>query len=104
MARKYRITEEQYNQALAEGLTLNADPSSTGGDVNKAIQDTQQNAQKQGVDLSKTTISIPGNTGTGAASESRILSVKQIREAKLRRLKEGSKVYTARDFIKMLKK
>lgn len=104
MGRKFRITEDQYNYALQEGLTLNADPSTTGGDVNKAIQDTQQSAQKQGVDLSKTTISIPGNTGTGSANESKIITMRELKENKLREIKKGSKVYTAKEFMKMLKK
>ena len=48
MARKFVISEEQYNMALKEGVTLNADVAAAGGDVKRAVDTTKQEALKNG--------------------------------------------------------
>ena len=99
MARRFKITEEQYRKALDEGITLQADPSTTGGDEIRAIQNTRKKAQDANVDLSKATIQIPGK-----ANESRIVSKSALKENRMSELKRNSKVYSVSDFISKLNK
>ena len=42
MARKVIITEEQYNMALGEGITLTADVAAAGGNVQRAVRTTER--------------------------------------------------------------
>ena len=97
MAKKFKITEEQYNMLMNEELHLKADPTTTGGNVNAAVQKTKQEAQKNNVNLDNATIEIP------ATSESKIITVKELRENRLKVLKENSQYFTLNDFIKKLK-
>ena len=46
MARKFVISEEQYNMALKEGVTLNADVTAAGGDVKRAVDTAKQETIK----------------------------------------------------------
>ena len=96
MARKFKITEEQYNTALSEGITLTADLAAAGGDANKAIENTKQQAQKDGVDISNATIQVPANEG-------RLITKKQITESRLKKLKENSDLYSVRNFMRNIK-
>ena len=74
MGKKFKITEEQYNKCLAEDITLNADVDAAGGDVKKAIDTTKQEAQKNGVDMTKATIQVPGKS----VAEGRIITKKEL--------------------------
>ena len=56
MGKKFKITEEQYNKLVAEDITLNADVAAANGDIKKAVETTKQEAQKNGIDINKTTI------------------------------------------------
>ena len=93
MARKIKITNEQYNNAISEGITLSADVEAAGGDVNKAVETTKQEARASGVDISKAKIEIPAN-------ENKLITKKQIIESRLKYLKENSTLYTIKDFLK----
>lgn len=97
MKRQFRITEKQYKHLMKEGVTLNADVAAAGGDINKAVDTTRQEAQKNGVDLTKATIQIPG---AAANNESKVISMQTIRENRLKALKKHSKLYNFSDFIK----
>ena len=96
MGRKFKITEEQYNKCLAEGITLNADVDAAGGDIKKAVDNTKQEAQKNGIDLNKATIQIPGNE----TNESKLITKQTLIENRLKVLKEHSTLYRFEDFIK----
>lgn len=99
MIRKLKITEEQYNHALKEGVTLTADLDAANGDVKKAVEQTKQTAQKSGVDLKKATIQMPADT-----SEGKLITKKQLTENRLKALKECSMLYHFDEFIKQIKK
>lgn len=96
MGKKFKITEEQYNKCLAENITLNADVDAAGGDVKKAVDTTKQEAQKNGVDLNKATIQIPGKS----IGEGRIITKKKLMENRLKVLKRNSTLFNVSDFIK----
>lgn len=96
--RKIKITEEQRQYALKEGITLNADVDAAGGDVKKAVDTTKQQAQKSGVDIKKATIQIP------PSNEGRIITKKQIIENRLKKLKQNSEYYQVSEFMKRLGK
>ena len=49
MGRKIRITEEQYNMALKEGVTINADLGAANNDPKKAYDAAKTEADKQGL-------------------------------------------------------
>ena len=90
----FRITEEQYNAALKENITLTADVAAAGGDVNRAVQTAKDNAKKAGVDLKQAKIEMP------AVSESILLTKQELDTHKLRKLKESSEVFSVKDFFK----
>ena len=58
MAKKFIISEEQYNMALKEGVVLNADVAAAGGDVKRAVDTTKKEAMSNGVKMDDATISI----------------------------------------------
>ena len=99
MAKKVKITEEQRNMLIKEGLTLNADVSAAGGDVKKAIDTTKQQAKKNGVNLNNASIEISGSSLQNE-DKNRIITKKQLMENKLRYLKEHcSTLYNLKDFV-----
>lgn len=95
MGKKIKITEEQYNKLIDEEITLNADVSAANGNVAQAIDKTRKEAQEGGVDLSKAKIQVPGNP-----NESKIISMKQLVENRIKVLKQNSTLYSIKDFIK----
>lgn len=97
MSKRCRITEEQYNSLVKEGVTLTADVAATNGDVNRAIDNTRKEAQKNGVDLNKANIQLPANAGM---AEGRLITKQTLIENRLKVLKEHSKLYSLNDFIK----
>ena len=98
MARKFVISEEQYNMALKEGVTLNADVVAAGGDVKRAVDTAKQEAMKNGVKMDDATISIKATD----TNESVFIKKSELQESRLKALKRNSEVYTVRDFMKKL--
>ena len=98
MARKFVISEEQYNMALKEGVTLNADVAAAGGDVKRAVDTTKQEALKNGVKMDDATISIKA----ADTNESIFVKKSKLQESRLKALKRNSEIYTVRDFMKKL--
>ena len=98
MARKFVISEEQYNMALKEGVTLNADVAAAGGDVKRAVDATKQEALKNGVKMDDATIAIKA----AETNESVFIKKSELQESRLKALKRNSEVYTVRDFMKKL--
>ncbi len=95
--RKFKITEEQYNMAVTEGLTLQADVQAANGDVKKAIETTKQQALKNGVKLDNAVIQINANEG-------KLISIGDIKTRYVNECKEKhSEVMTVEDFIKRYK-
>lgn len=100
MGRNLVISEEQFNMALKEGITLNADVAAAGGDVKKAIDTAKQEGKKNGVDMNNATIEIKAND----ANESVFVKKTQLIESRLEALKKNSDVYTVKDFMKYIGK
>ena len=98
MARKFVISEEQYNMALKEGVTLNADVAAAGGDVKRAVDTTKQEALKNGVKMDDATILIKA----AETNESFFVKKSKLQESRLKALKRNSEIYTVRDFMKKL--
>ena len=98
MKRIFKISEEQREYALSEGVVINADVNATGGDVKKAVDIAKQQAQKSGVDLKKATIQIP------PTNEGRIITKKQMRENYIKKLKGNSDFFALNEFLKRISK
>lgn len=98
MGKRFKISKEQYEHALSEGITLNADVDACNGDVNQAVQKTKQNAKESGVDLSQATINVPAQS----SNESKLITKKQLQENRLKVLKSNSKLFSVRDFVKKI--
>ena len=98
MARKFVISEEQYNMALKEGVTLNADVAAAGGDVKRAVDATKQEALKNGVKMDDATIAIKA----AETNESVFIKKSELQESRLKALKRNSEVYTVKDFMQKL--
>lgn len=94
---RYKITEEQYNLALSEGISLKADVAAANGDVKKAVETSKQEAMKNGVNLDNATIEIDAKD----TNESRLVSIGDIiREYKLEKRNKNSIVMPIQEFIK----
>lgn len=93
MGKRFKLTEEQYNILKENGVTLTADLNATNGNVEQAVANTKKNASDNGINPNKVNIQIP-------ASESKIITKKTIYENRLKSLKETSKIYTIKDFMK----
>jgi hypothetical protein len=98
MARKFVISEEQYNMALKEGVTLNADVAAAGGDVKRAVDTTKKEALKNGIKMDDATISIKA----AETNEGILVKKSKLQESRLKALKRNSEIYTVRDFMKKL--
>jgi hypothetical protein len=91
--KNFKITEEQYNMAVTEGLTLQADVQAANGDVKKAVDTTKQQAIKNGVKLDNAVIQINAN-------ESKKLSIRDIKTHYIMECKKKhSKLMKVEDFI-----
>lgn len=97
MGRKICITEEQYNMALREGVTINADLNSANNDPKKAFDNAKREAEKHGIRGKY-------NIQFSDIGENKFLKKSQLEENRLKNLKKNSDVYTLKDFMKMLKK
>ena len=128
MARKIRITEEQYKNVLKEGVLPNSNQTFTvqantqNGTVSKeeAVTGTKEainntvgaNAGKRFqvvADNSNNTQIVsknetPNTNDTTTVTENKIITKKQLQENRLKVLKKNSVVYTVKDFIKGLNK
>lgn len=100
MGKKVVISQKQYQKALAEGITVNADVSATNGDERKAIETARQQAKNSGVNMDDVTIQVPGR----GYNESRIIRKSEIEEARLKRFQANTKLYTVSDFMASLKR
>ena len=98
MARKFVISEEQYNMALKEGVTLNADVAAAGGDIKRAVDTAKQEAMKNGVKMDDATLSIKATD----TNESVFIKKSELQESRLKALKRNSEVYTVKDFMQNL--
>ena len=98
MARKFVISEDQYNMALKEGVTLNADVAAAGGDVKRAVDTTKKEALKNGIKMDDATISIKA----AETNEGILVKKSKLQESRLKALKRNSEIYTVRDFMRKL--
>lgn len=94
--KKVKITEEQRQFALKEGLTVTT--TADNGDVGQAARNAQSDLQKAGADPNKATIQISPKT------EGRIITKRQMMESRLKALKANSEYFTVNDFIKRISK
>ena len=97
MARKICITEEQYNMALREGVTVNADLTSSNNDPKQAFDKAKGEAEKQGLKSGEYNIQFSN------VQEGKLVSKKQLQENRLKALKKNSELYSVKDFIKKYK-
>lgn len=94
--RKLKITEEQYQKAIAEGIQLYANVDAENGNVAQAVDKTRQDAQRSGLDPKEVDVVIP--------SESKVIGANQLMEARRRYLEKNSTLYSAEDFFKTIRK
>jgi len=95
--RKIKITEEQRQYALKEGLVIDVDSNATGGDDVKALEKAKQQAVNAGADPNKVTFKIPPKT-----NESRVITKRELIENRLKHFKENSKLYSVSGFTKKI--
>lgn len=99
MGHKIVITEEQYNMLMQEDIILKADVAAANGDVNKAVQTAKQEAQKNNVNLNNASIEVPASQ----VGEGKVFTMKELREQRLRMLRENSQYFTLNEFLKNIK-
>lgn len=103
MGRKIKITNEQYQ--LLKEMELAVDTSKTNGDINQAMKQELGNAKKYGVPEKDITFKVSGDQvqSNGMVSDSKIISVKQLKENRLKMLRENSQYFSLNDFLKKIK-
>jgi len=121
MGRKVRITEEQYDRILKEGvlpkdkIQVNAPTTEDGKNrtPQEAIKATQDKIRDAGGRIEAFDVTAktdnPGikmvsdtsdSNSNDVVSESKLITKKQLQERRLKLLKENSQLYTVKDFIK----
>lgn len=109
MAKKFKITEAQYNQILSEGVAIQGATDSTGkADVAK----TAQSMSASGIDPKKVNVEFSGEamtsggdtngSSTTTVTEHRLITKKELQANRLRYLKENSEVLSFNNFMKNL--
>ena len=109
MAKKFKITETQYNQILSEGISIQGVTDSTGkADISK----TAQSMSASGIDPKKVSVAFSGESMTSGGdtngsstitvTEHRLITKKELQANRLRYLKENSEVLSFNNFMKNL--
>lgn len=100
MARKVKITEQQY-QMLQEqnddklNVNINKSDVKQSGSVESAVQGQIDKATQAGTNPEKLNINVPGDI----KSESRIITKQKLIENRMKVLKAHSRLYTVKDFL-----
>lgn len=102
--KKIHITESQLSdlKKRLNELNLNGDENlnASNGNVTDAAKKTIQNAKDDGVNVDNAGVSVGFSQGAlkqNGVSEGKLFTKKQIKEAKLQKLRESSTKYTKKD-------
>jgi predicted amino acid dehydrogenase len=109
MPKRFKITEQQYNQMLDEGVSINGVTDASGkADINK----TAQSMAASGIDPKDVTVSFSGSAMSGGTGDTtltegnkkshRLITKKELKENRLRYLKENSEIISFNNFMKSL--
>lgn len=99
--KKFKISEEQYNLAVQEGITLQADVEAANGNIERAVNNTKQQARANGINLGDATIAIDGDD----VNENRVITIGELkRNILMEDKKRNSKLFTVGEFIRNFKK
>lgn len=100
MGRTFKITEQQYRSLMQEEddknkVEIPTDGNSKPGDpIEKQFTDTMHRVEQSGINPNNVKIV------TTPENSSRIITKKELVENRLKALKETSKLYTLKDFLK----
>lgn len=98
--RKFKISEEQLNAAVAEGITLQADVEAADGNIERAVNNTKQQARQSGINLGDATIAIDGDD----VNEGRLVTIGEIKRQMLMEDKRRNSVlFSVGEFINTFK-
>lgn len=117
MARKFRITEEQYKMALKEGVAINKTQVLAAGNNSSDIEKARNTAQENGLPKENFEVVAPleknnqspqlsttdKQNANVVISENKLITKKQLQENRLKELKKNSEVFTLKDFAKAFK-
>lgn len=100
MARKVKITEQQYQMLQEEdmskvNITLDKNDVKQSGSVESAVQGQIDKATQAGTNPEKLNINVPGDI----KNESRIITKQKLIENRMKALKAHSRLYTVKDFL-----
>lgn len=112
MAKRFKITENQYNQMLAEGIAVQGETTSDGKpDISKTGQNISANLKN----ANDATVTFKGSAFTGGQTSAdstssiqaegknhRLITKRELQANRLRYLKENSEVLSFNNFIKKL--
>ena len=117
MARKFRITEEQYKMALKEGVAINKTQVLAAGNNSSDIEKARNTAQENGLPKENFEVVAPleknnqspqlsttdKQNANVVINENKLITKKQLQENRLKALKKNSEVFTLKDFAKAFK-
>lgn len=98
MAKKFKISEEQYNGLMKEGVEIKADVAAANGDVKQAVNTAYSEAEKQGI--KDYTVSVPSKRSM--ENSSKVITKKELVENRLKALKKNSEVFSVKDFFQKI--
>lgn len=95
MAKHFKITEEQRQILMKEGIVLNADVAAANGNIDQAVRTTKDQARKDNVNLDNAKIQFNASD----TNEGKTYTIKELREARIKKLMERGTKYTVKDFM-----
>ena len=95
--RKIKISEEQLKAIVKEGVKISADAN---GNPGQAATKGAEAANKAGLDTVEVTGVNNSSTQTSTFAESKLISKKELKENRLKKLKENSIVVSVGDLFK----
>lgn len=105
MAKKFKLTQSQYDEMIAEGVTIQGEVDSSGkADPSK----TASVMSSSGIDPNKVTVEFngaqmrSGSPDSSSVTEHRLVTKKELQANRLRYLKENSEILSFNNFLKRL--
>lgn len=94
--KKIKLTKKQ-EKYIKEAVNITVNTGSTNGNVQQAVQNAKNDAQRAGINVNKVGFNIP-------AKESVMYTKKKIEEIKLKNILNKSEMFTKKDLSELLKK
>lgn len=94
----FRLTEEQYKRAIAEGVKISAD---AGGNVSNVASAASEAASVANMTGGKVDTVEVNNVTNSTTNEGRLITKKELKENRLKKLRENSEIISVKDLFNL---